>query len=135
LNYVVVQILKGIDQINEYVFMNPDTGKKRNDIRGRFHAARKRAGIDKLRFHDLRHTAATFMAQAGIDLITVAEILGHSDIKMTMRCFHPTPENKRRAVKTLAKVFDMTQIGHNGESGIRNSPDFNDSRKERTAYS
>jgi len=75
------------------------------------------------------------MAQAGIDLITVAEILGHSDIKMTMRCFHPTPENKRRAVKTLAKVFDMTQIGHNGESGIRNSPDFNDSRKERTAYS
>ncbi len=45
------------------------------------------------------------MVTGGIDLVTVAEILGHSDIKMTMRYAHPTPENKRRAVNVLTAVF------------------------------
>ncbi len=45
------------------------------------------------------------MVTGGVDLVTVAEILGHSDIKMTMRYAHPTPENKRKAVNVLATAF------------------------------
>jgi len=38
-------------------------------------------------------------------LVTVSKILGHSDIKMTMKYAHPTPENKRNAVNVLASIF------------------------------
>jgi len=53
------------------------------------------------------------MVTGGIDLVSVSEILGHSDITMTMRYAHPTPENKRRAVEALAAVFG-TQRDDNG---------------------
>ena len=66
---------------------------------------RKNQIIINLRFHDLRHTAATYMVTDGIDLVTVAEILGHSDIKITMRYAHSTPEDKRKAVNVLATNF------------------------------
>ncbi|MBC8357344.1 MAG: site-specific integrase [Candidatus Aminicenantes bacterium] len=70
-----------------------------------FKAACRRSGIMDLRFHDFRHTAATHMVTGGVDLVTVAEILGHTDIKMTMRYAYPTPENKRKAVEVLSAVF------------------------------
>ena len=49
----------------------------------------------------LRHTAATRMVECGIDLVVVKEILGHSDIKTTMRYAHPVPEIKLKAIKAL----------------------------------
>jgi len=52
-------------------------------------------------FHDLRHTAATRMADAGADPFTLAAILGHSDIRMTARYTHATDVAKRRAVDKL----------------------------------
>ena len=58
-----------------------------------------------MRFHDLRHTAATLMVTGGIDFVTVKEILGHSKIEMTMRYAHPTLENKRKAVAVLESIF------------------------------
>ena len=63
------------------------------------------AGIKDLHFHDLRHTAASKMVEAGVDLVTVKEILGHSSIEMTIRYAHPTSENKRRAVEKLEQIF------------------------------
>ncbi|MEK7216995.1 MAG: tyrosine-type recombinase/integrase, partial [Chloroflexota bacterium] len=45
---------------------------------------------------DLRHTALSRMAMAGIDLPTLKELAGHSQIQMTLRYVHPTPEHKRR---------------------------------------
>jgi site-specific recombinase XerD len=56
-----------------------------------------------VRFHDLRHTAATIMVTSGVDLVTVKEILGHSSIEMTMRYSHPTTDGKMGAVKALEK--------------------------------
>ncbi len=47
----------------------------------------------------------TISQKVGIDLVTVAETLGHADIKMIMQYAHPTPENKRKAVNVLAAVF------------------------------
>jgi hypothetical protein len=59
-------------------------------------------------FHDLRHTAATRMADAGADPFTLAAILGHSDIRMTARYTHATDEAKRRAVDKLVKLTPET---------------------------
>ena len=47
--------------------------------------------------------------RSGVDLVTVAEILGHADIKMTMRYAHPTPENMQRAVDKLREIFEANQ--------------------------
>jgi integrase len=85
----------------EYVFVNPETGARRVDIKKRFATICRETEIGNFRFHDLRHTAATRMADAGIDAFTIAEILGHTTLQMTKRYTHPLGENKRLAVESL----------------------------------
>jgi integrase len=88
---------------SEYVFVNKD-GVPFGDIKTGWWNAIKKAGLVGLRFHDLRHTFATRLVMAGVDIVTVAELLGHKDIKMTRRYSHPTPEHKKAAVKFLDEV-------------------------------
>jgi integrase len=101
----VADVLRAIKRSGEFVFVNPKTGRPLSDLQTGFKATCRKAGISDLRFHDLRHTAATYMVIGGIDLVTVKEILGHATIQMTMRYAHPTPENKRRAVEVLSELF------------------------------
>jgi len=104
MNSLVAATLKGCKRKSEFIFYDPKTdGPLRIDKR--FKTACKNAGISDLRFHDLRHTAATTLIMNGVDIVTVKEILGHSRIETTMRYSHPTPENKRKAVNVLATVF------------------------------
>jgi len=105
MNSLVIDSLKKLERKNSFVFQNPKTDERLKHIRTAFYTARRKIGLDDFRFHDLRHTAATWMVTEGIDLVTVKEILGHSDIKTTMRYAHPTPENKRKAVDALAGVL------------------------------
>jgi integrase len=102
----VLESLQAVDGQSEYVFLGPD-GKAMRDIKTSFKTACKRAGIEGMRIHDLRHTAASRMVEAGIDLPTVSRILGHSSITTTMRYAHSTQETMRKAVETLASVRDF----------------------------
>ena len=92
MNGLVVETLQGVERKPEYVFCDPKTGGPYHSIKTTFGKALKRAGLEGVRFHDLRHTAATMMVISGVDLVTVKEILGHFSIEMTMHYAHPTAE-------------------------------------------
>ena len=119
MNAAVIEALRAIPRDSEFVFYNPETKSHVKDVKTAFHAACRRAkkdpedeedpGIVGLRFHDLRHTAASKMIEAGVDLVTVSNILGHASIQMTMRYAHPTPENMRLAVDRLAEILDPSR--------------------------
>ena len=73
--------------------------------RKRFAAAVVASGLTDFRFHDLRHTFASWARLAGADIADVCEALDHSDIKMTMRYAHITPETHRTAFDAVADLF------------------------------
>jgi len=85
----------------DYVFVNPDTGKRFHNIKRNFATACRRAGITDFRFHDLRHTFASHLVMNGVDLKTVQELLGHKTIKMTLKYSHLSKAHKEKAVNTL----------------------------------
>lgn len=87
---------------NIYVFTNPYTGTKYNDIKKCFKTVCKLANVQNLRFHDLRHTGATRMVAAGVPITVVKQILNHASIQTTMRYAHTMREQEISAVEALA---------------------------------
>ena len=66
------------------------------------HRVLKRAGLPKVRFHDLRHTFATMALQNGVDIKTVSGMLGHFSAGFTLDTYaHVTTSAKREAAKTM----------------------------------
>jgi integrase len=62
-------------------------------------AAVRRSKVAPFRLYDLRHTWATRSAMAGVDLVTLAAMLGHSRIQMVLRYAHPTEEHQFAAMR------------------------------------
>src|SRR5439155_6170692 len=81
-----------------------------------FKKACSAAKIDDFRFHDLRHTFASHLVMAGVDLVTVKELLGHKTINMTNRYTHLAQEHKAQAVAKLSERFEA--IGEQAKPGI-----------------
>jgi integrase len=108
MNALIFETLSAMRRAEGYIFDNPETGTHVLGIRTAFLGACRRAGIKGVRFHDLRHTAASRMVESGVDLVTVSKILGHASIQMTMRYAHPTEQNMRQAVGKLGEYFGET---------------------------
>lgn len=71
-----------------YVFANPNSGKPFVSVFNSWNTARKMAGLRDVRIHDLRHSFASFLVNAGRSLYEVQRILGHTQIKTTQRYAH-----------------------------------------------
>jgi integrase len=67
--------------------------------------ARKRAGLIDFRFHDLRHSAASYLAMSGVRIEDIAEILGHRSIQTTRRYRHLTPVYTAALVEKMSQEF------------------------------
>jgi hypothetical protein len=67
-----------------------------------FQSLIRRAGLERIRFHDLRHTAATLMLSRGIHPKVVSEMMGHSQISTTLDLYsHVTPTMQREAAEAM----------------------------------
>ena len=86
-----------------------EEGKPYKDVRTSFGTALGDAGIKKhIRIHDLRHTFASHLVMRGVDLRTVAKLMGHRDIRVTMRYAHLAPDHLHAAVGVLDDAGKQT---------------------------
>jgi len=132
MNGEVKRAIQALPKRNRLIFFNVSTGKNIQDIKTAFRTAKKRAGIKgRLRVHDLRHTAASWMIEDGIDLVTVKEILGHASVQTTMIYCHPRKDIKQRAAallgerigpKTMDVLVDTKGERRPEKSGVTSSP-------------
>ncbi len=91
----------------DYVFPSPTGGPISPDsVIQMLHRVLKRAGLPKVRFHDLRHTFATVALQNGVDIKTVSGMLGHYSAGFTLDTYaHVTTQAQREAAKTMGSVL------------------------------
>ncbi len=83
-----------------WVFLNR-SGERLVNPRGWFEPALKAGGITGFRWHDLRHTFASRLVMAGVDLRTVQVLMGHKTIQMMCRYAHLAPQHELAAVQRL----------------------------------
>ena len=90
----------------------------RTTVHDAFKRACLKAGITDFRFHDLRHTFASHLVMAGVDLVTVKDLMGHVGINMTVRYSHLVPEHKAQAVAKLGTRFAGLKSDAKSQSSV-----------------
>ena len=99
---ILTQLEKQKHPTSPYVFTSPRSGGRLDNIKKAFEAVLENAKISGFRFHDLRHTFASRLVMAGVDINTVRELMTHADIKMTLVYAHLSSDHKAAA---LARAF------------------------------
>lgn len=92
-----------------HVFTRVD-GRKIASIKKSFKTTCANADIEDFRIHDMRHTCAAWLVTAGVPLIEVRDLLGHSNTRMTERYAHLAPDNIRSAVSVLDKDVKLKVV-------------------------
>ncbi|MFV3305807.1 tyrosine-type recombinase/integrase [Pseudomonas sp. NY15181] len=83
-----------------YVFPGQE-GERMTDVKTAWLELLKNASVTDFRWHDMRHDFASRLVMAGVPLNTVRDLLGHTDIKMTLRYAHLAPDSKAAAVELI----------------------------------
>ena len=110
---MVLEELKEFSKVrnikSDYVFIRPD-GKKIIYFKEKFTDAVKNAKITDFHFHDLRHTAASYLAMNGASLLDIAEIIGHKTLSMVKRYSHLTKKHTAEILERMnEKQFAKTK--------------------------
>jgi integrase len=97
---------------SDYIFANAKTCKPYVSIFCSWHTARTAAGLADVRIHDLRHSFASFLVNAGCSLYEVQRILGHASVTMTQRYSHLSQDSLLRAVSHASVYVSPTAAAH-----------------------
>ena len=113
LSDAAVELLQSLPRQDDipWVFFNPKTKKPLVSMFCSWDTIRKRTGIPELRLHDLRHSYASFLVNAGRSLYEVQKLLGHYDPKVTMRYAHLSPQSMLDAVNVVGNVVTGARVG------------------------
>jgi len=113
LTEATIDILKQRPTMAGGAFVFPrrgDSDRPLTTVRKAHYKALRAANIKPaFRLYDFRHTFGSRSAMAGVDLPTLKELMGHSDISTTMRYVHPTPKHKQEAVRKLER-YNRDQV-------------------------
>lgn len=102
-----LQKVRRID--SPYLFPRKD-GKKPMEIRKHWEKAVKKAKVTDFRFHDLRHTAASYLAMEGATLLEIADILGHKQLQMVKRYAHLSEQHTVSVLEKMnARQFNTSK--------------------------
>ena len=115
LSVPAMDILKSLPRIGIYVIAGESAGlkdeKPRADLKRPWLAITKRAALDGLRIHDLRHSFASVGAWSGLSLPLIGKLLGHADAKTTQRYAHIDADASRRAADLIANQIATAMGG------------------------
>ena len=102
-----VKVLKGMEQKDEYVFPSPYGGPMSPDsVLHMLQRVLKRAGLDRIRFHDLRHTFSVLALQNGVDVKTLSAMLGHYSAGFTLDTYaHVTTSMQKQAANAVGSFL------------------------------
>jgi integrase len=101
LNAPAMAVLTGLKRIGSYVVPGDGPEKPRADLKRPWEAVARRAGLDGVRLHDLRHTYASFGAGGGLGLPIIGKLLGHTQASTTQRYAHLDNDPLRRAAESI----------------------------------
>ena len=93
---------------SKYIFPSSVTGEIRDTsaVTRRLHRIQDRAGVPRIRFHDLRHSFATLSLEQGMDIKTVSHMLGHTDAGFTMNTYmHVTDSMQENVANTMENLL------------------------------
>jgi len=105
-----LELIKGLSKVRSIDIDLLFPGKNRKEpinIRWIWEVALKKAEIENFRFHDLRHSAASYLAMNGATLAEIAEVLGHKTLQMVKRYSHLSEQHTSKVVAKMNKqIFD-----------------------------
>ena len=91
---------------HDLVFPSPNTPKQPISMRTAWETTVRKAEIENFRFHDLRHSTASYLAMNGASLLEIADILGHKTLQMVKRYSHLSEDHKADVLERMnKKVF------------------------------
>ena len=105
-----IKVLKGMEQRDEYVFPSPYGGPMSPDsVLHMLQRVLKRAGLERIRFHDLRHTFSVLALQNGVDVKTLSAMLGHYSAGFTLDTYaHVTTSMQKQAANAVGNFLSDT---------------------------
>jgi integrase len=115
LNSPALTVLSELERVGPHVVPGDDPKRPRHDLKRPWDAITKRAGLNGVRLHDLRHTYASFGAGGGLGLPIIGRLLGHSQAATTARYAHLDNHPLKRASEQIGNEISAALNGMHAE--------------------